>query len=195
MNLISVFAASIKQIGIIERKGKTMRNLFEAGFIFSCLAAGIFMGMIENKVLRFNDKMVDYAESPFLDHKNLSLEMEKWRRGEQIDVALLKKELDSLAADYSKHLQLAQSMTCPNDSTECQAFKEATLRYMQCNMDLIKAQQGIIPSIKRNNPAAPQAVAATTIPLQPLATQSQRLLRALQDKQRKMAAKHDFKLE
>lgn len=163
------------------------------GIIGVVVAIGAIVGMRQDKVLDYNDLVVNLhneSEAQFSGYTNL---MGDWYDGQTIDMAVIRQELTLLEQAHQDAYEQLHAVEVP-DHDECRTLQASLEEYLDMDKEFIVAYRTVTDYIDQHNPGAETDFLYVSAILDPISEEQSAILERVQANQHAMAKKFDFEI-
>ncbi len=171
-----------------------MRTILGVILLVVIIGAGWYIYDRQNKVIAFNDHIVDLMTQTNTYFDGYINHLDKYYEGKTIDIAQMKTELDKLGKNTDSVMTTAKQIAVP-DHPECREFYSAFTKYLEYNSYIVTAYGAVMDYIESHNPGTENDFVEVGTILDPFISGDDALFQEIATTQEQMAKKFDFRLE
>jgi len=171
-----------------------MRTVFSIIFFAAIIGAGWYVNDRQNKVIEFNDRIVELLTQTNNYFDGYITHLDKYYAGNEIDAVQMRTELDKLGKNAGSAMVAAGQITVP-DHQECRKFHNVYIKYLEYNNEIITAYGTVMDYIATHNPGTENNFLAIEKILGPFITGDDTLFQEIVITQVELAEKFDFELK
>jgi hypothetical protein len=145
-------------------------------------------------VRKFNDKLVDIANTMDTQHQSIITDIERYQSGQTIDVARMRSNIDKMDRALKVHLDKLTATKIPDDDV-CREFHKTVEAYVTQRKNCPAVYRKMCDYIQDHNPGGEDDVKAVVAIVDEVLSKDEQIFQKLAAVQKKMAKKHDLTIK